>query len=301
MTSAKGAAMPASLRPDIAFEAGATLGEGPVWDEEQQRLLWVDILPGLVHRFDPATGSDDLFHVGKPVGSASLRRGGGLVLAVEDGFALLDPGWQRLDQVAVIEHPGPPARFNEGKCDPAGRFLAGTMAYDQTAGAGSVYRLDRGLAVTKLLDGVTISNGLAWSADGTTMYYIDSPTQGVDAFHYDLETGRLANRRRVVDIPAAAGLPDGMTIDADGCLWVALYGGSAVHRYAPDGHLDATVCFPVTNITCPVFGARGFDQLYVTSARDGLDERQLAAQPHAGAVFAVDVDARGLPGLRFAG
>jgi len=293
--------MAASLRPDVAFDAGATLGEGPVWDEEQQRLLWVDILPGLVHRFDPVTGSDVVFGVGKPVGSASLRRGGGLVLAVEDGFALLDPGWQRLDQVAVIEHPGPPARFNEGKCDPAGRFLAGTMAYDQTAGAGSVYRLDPGLAVTKLLDGVTISNGLAWSADGATMYYIDTPTQGVDAFHYDIETGRLANRRRVVDIPAAAGMPDGMTIDADGCLWVALYGGSAVHRYAPDGRLDATVSFPATNITCPVFGAREFDRLYVTSARDGLDERQLAAQPHAGAVFAVDVGARGLPGLRFAG
>jgi sugar lactone lactonase YvrE len=293
--------MPASLRPDIAFDAGATLGEGPVWDEERQRLLWLDILPGLVHRFDPATGSDDIFGVGKPVGSASLRRGGGLVLAVEDGFALLDPAWQRLDQVAVIEHPGPPARFNEGKCDPAGRFLAGTMRYDQTAGAGSVYRLDPGLTVTKLLDGVTISNGLAWTADGTTMYYIDSPTQGVDAFRYDIDTGRLANRRRVVDIPAAAGLPDGMTIDADGCLWVALYGGSAVHRYAPEGHLDATVHFPATNTTCPVFGAREFDQLYVTSARDGLDERQLAAQPHAGAVFAVDVGARGLPGLRFAG
>ena len=129
--------MPASLRPDVAFDGRATLGEGPVWDAEQQRLLWVDILPGLVHRFDPATGSDHVFRAGKPVGSAGLRHGDGLVLAVEDGFALLDPQWQRLDQVAVIEHPGPPARFNEGKCDPAGRFLAGTMAYDLTPGAGS--------------------------------------------------------------------------------------------------------------------------------------------------------------------
>ena len=293
--------MPARPRPDIAIDARATLGEGPVWDEQQQRLLWVDILPGLVHRFDPATRSDDIFRVGKPVGSASLRRGGGLVLAVEDGFALLDPAWQRLDQVAVIEHPGPPARFNEGKCDPAGRFLAGTMAYDLTVGAGSVYRLDPDLAVSRLLDDVTISNGLAWTADGATLYYIDSPAQGVDAFDYDVDTGRLANRRRVVDIPPAAGLPDGMTIDADGCLWVALYGGSAVHRYAPDGRLDATLSFPATNITCPAFGGPGFDLLYVTSARDGLDERQLAAQPHAGAVFTVDVGARGLPALRFAG
>ena len=135
--------MPASLRPEIAFDVGATLGEGPAWDEQQQHLLWVDILPGLVHRFDPAVGSDDIFGVGKPAGSVSLRRGGGLVLAVADGFALLDLGWQRLDQVVVIEHPGPPARFNEGKCDPAGHFLAGTMAYDQAPEAGSVYRLDR--------------------------------------------------------------------------------------------------------------------------------------------------------------
>jgi sugar lactone lactonase YvrE len=293
--------MPASLRPDVAFDGRATLGEGPVWDAEQQRLVWLDILPGLVHRFDPATGSDDVFGVGKPTGSAGLRHCGGLVLAVEDGFALLDPGWQRLDQVAVVEHPGPPARFNEGKCDPAGRFLAGTMAYDETPGAGSVYRLDADLAVTKLFDGVTISNGLAWTPDGATMYYIDSPTQGVDAFDYDAGTGRLGNRRRVVDVPAAAGLPDGMTLDTDGCLWVALWGGSAVHRYTPDGRLDTALSFPATNITCPVFGGPGLSVLYVTSARDGLGERELAAQPHAGALFAADVGARGLPALRFAG
>ena len=293
--------MPTSVRPDVAFDGRAVLGEGPVWDAGQQRLVWLDILPGLVHRFDPATGGGDVFGVGKPVGSAGLRHGGGLVLAVEDGFALLDPGWQRLDQVVYVEHPGPRARFNEGKCDPAGRFLAGTMAYDLTPGAGSVYRLGADLAITKLFGGVTISNGLAWTADGATLYYIDSPTQSVDAFDYDTETGRLGNRRRVVDIPAAAGLPDGMTIDTDGCLWVALYGGSAVHRYTPDGRLDTVLSFPASNITCPVFGGPGLDMLYVTSARDGLDERQLAAQPHAGALFAADAGARGLPAHRFAG
>ncbi len=293
--------MPASTQPDIAFDGHATLGEGPVWDAEQQRLVWLDILPGLVHRFDPATGGGYVFGVGKPVGSAGLRHGGGLVLAVEDGFALLDPGWQRLDQVVYVEHPGPRAWFNEGKCDPAGRFLDGTMAYDLTPGAGSVYRLGADLAITKLFGGVTISNGLAWTADGATLYYIDSPTQSVDAFDYDTETGRLGNRRRVVDIPAAAGLPDGMTIDTDGCLWVALYGGSAVHRYTPDGRLDTVLSFPASNITCPVFGGPGLDMLYVTSARDGLDERQLAAQPHAGALFAAAAGARGLPAHRFAG
>jgi sugar lactone lactonase YvrE len=133
------------------------------------------------------------------------------------------------------------------------------------------------------------------------MYYIDSPSYRIDAFDYDADTGHMANRRCFIEIPAAAGMPDGMTIDADGCLWVALYGGSAVRRYTPGGRLDVTLSFPVTNITCPVFGGPEFGQLYVTSARDGLDERQLAAQPHAGAVFAVDVGVRGLPALRFDG
>lgn len=292
--------MPAK-QPEIVLDAQAALGEGPVWDEQRQQLLWLDILPGAVHRLDPATGSDDVFHVGKPVGAAGLRRGGGLVLAVEDGFALLGEDWQRLGQVAVIEHPGPRARFNDGNCDPAGRFLAGTMAYDQTPGAAFLYRLDPDLSVTRLLDGVTISNGLAWTADGATLYYIDSPAQAVDAFDYDAEAGQLSNRRRLIDIPASAGLPDGMTVDADGCLWVALYGGSAVRRYTPGGRLDLTLSFPVTNVTCPVFGGSTFDVLYVTTARDGLDGRQLAAQPHAGAVFAIDVSSSGLPGRRFDG
>jgi sugar lactone lactonase YvrE len=287
--------------PDILVDAHAALGEGPVWDDQQQRLLWVEIFPGLVLRFDLATGGDEVFRVGKPVGAVGLRREGGLVIAVEDGFALLDQGWQRLHQVAVIKHARPRARFNDGKCDPAGRFLAGTMAYDLTPGAGSLYRLDPDRSVTRLLPGVTISNGLAWTGSGATLYYIDSPTQGIDAFDYDLGTGRLANRRRLVEIPPDAGLPDGMAIDEDGCLWVALYGGSAVRRYTPAGKLDATLFFPATNITCPVFGGPGFGVLYVTSARDGLDNRQLAAQPHAGAVFAADVGSRGLPTLRFGG
>jgi|SRR5450759_1492987 sugar lactone lactonase YvrE len=138
-------------------------------------------------------------------GAVGLRVGGGLVLAVEDGFALLDPDWQRLEQVAVVERAGPRARFNDGKCDPAGRVLAGTMAYDLTSGAGFLCRLDPDRSVTMLLDAVTLSNGLAWTADGATMYYIDMPTQGVDAFDYDIEAGRMTGRRRLVDIPAGAG------------------------------------------------------------------------------------------------
>jgi sugar lactone lactonase YvrE len=287
--------------PDVLADARATLGEGPVWDDGQQRLLWVDIIPGLIHRLDPATGGDEVFRAGKPVGAVALRREGGLVVAVEDGFALLDQGWQRLDQVAVVDHAGVRARFNDGKCDPAGRFLAGTMAYDKAPGAGSLYRLDPDGSVTRLLGGVTISNGLAWAGDGATVYYIDSPAQRIDAFDYDRGTGRLANRRCLVEIPEEAGLPDGMAIDEDGCLWVALYGGSAVRRYTAAGKLDATLTFPATNITCPVFGGPGFGVLYVTSARDGLDPGQLAAQPHAGAVFAADVGARGLPASRFGG
>jgi sugar lactone lactonase YvrE len=293
--------MAEASQPDIVADVHATLAEGPVWDERRQSLLWVDILPGRIHRLNPATGGDEVFVAGKPVGSIALRRDGGLVVAIEDGFALFNEKRRRLEQVAVIDHPGPRARFNDGKCDPSGRFLAGTMAYDQSPGTGRLYRLDPDRSVKMVLGGVTISNGLAWTSDGTTMYYVDSPTHGIDAFDYDPANGTLANRRRVVSIPSAAGMPDGMAIDADGCLWVALYGGAAVHRYTPDGRLDTTISFPVTNVTCPAFGGPELAALYVTSARVGLDDNQLAEQPHAGAIFAVDVTTCGLPAHTFAG
>ncbi|SDI35134.1 Sugar lactone lactonase YvrE [Actinokineospora alba] len=277
------------MTPEIVVDAGARLGEGPVWDVRAQRLYWVDILGKSVHVHDPSGLADEVFDVGTHVGSLAVREQGGLVLAVADGFRAFDFG--STSEIAVVTHPGPPARFNDGKCDPSGSFWAGTMPYDQEPGAGIVYRLDPDHSVRPVLPGVTVSNGLDFTPDGRTLYYIDTPTGRIDAF--DVDAGVLSGRRTVVEV--SAGSPDGLTLDADGCLWVALWGGSAVHRYTPDGRLDRVVDFPVSRPTCPVFGGADLGTLYVTSASVGVDE------PHAGALFALEVGVKGLPANRFGG
>jgi sugar lactone lactonase YvrE len=270
---------PDRLTAELVLDAHARLGEGPFWDTRVDRLGWVDILAGRVHRFDPATGEDVAVDVGEHVGAAVPRAAGGLALAVASGFALLaDDG--RVTPVARVAGPG--LRMNDGKADPRGRFLAGSMAYDETPGAGALYRLDPDHRVDVLVEGVTVSNGLAWTADGATMYYIDTPTSGVDAFDYDLDNGTLANRRRVITIPESAGHPDGMTIDDDGHLWVALWEGWAVRRYAADGTLLAVVDLPVSQVTSCAFGGPDRGDLYITSATPSDGE---AEQPHAGGLF----------------
>lgn len=293
--------MPARLEVEVALEAAATLGERPVWDARAGELVWVDILASAVHRFDPASGRDVASDVGRPVGAAVPREGGGLVLAVEDGFAVTSEDGGEVELIAPVGADDPSSRFNDGACDPEGRFWAGTMAYDESPGAGALYRLDPDHRVERLLDGVTISNGIGWSPDGVTMYYIDSPTRGVDAFDYDASSGSIGGRRRVLDVPEAAGMPDGLAVDAEGGLWVVLNGGSAVHRYRPDGDLVAIVIVPTPNVTSCCFGGPTLEDLFVTSARDGLDEGQLASEPLAGAVFRCRPGVSGLPNVAFRG
>jgi sugar lactone lactonase YvrE len=185
--------------------------------------------------------------------------------------------------------------MNDGKCDPAGRFWAGTMALDERPRAGALYRLDPDHSVTKILDGVTVSNGLGWNVSHDVMYFIDSPRQGVDAFDYDRETGNVRNRRRLVDIPKEAGLPDGMAVDAEGYIWVALAFGGAVRRYSPTGELDRVVTLPVSFVTSCAFGGRDLMEMYITSGRLTLTEEQLREQPHAGGLFRYRPGVAGLP------
>ena len=191
--------------------------------------------------------------------------------------------------------------MNDGKCDPQGRLWAGSMAYDARPGAGALYRLDGDLTVHEIVQAVTISNGLAWTPDGTTMYYIDTPTGRVDAFDADPATGAITGRRPWVGIPEAAGGPDGMTIDDEGCLWVALWGGSAVHRYAPDGRLDTVVSLPCRQVTSCAFGGAGLDELYITSSSLGLSAEEIAAQPLAGQLFLLRPGVTGPAAVAFEG
>jgi sugar lactone lactonase YvrE len=286
---------------EVAVDAHAQLGEGPVWDDTLEQVVWVDISANLVHRFTPSTGIDTSLDVGQPVGAVALRSKGGLVLALRDGFGLLETDTGEVQMIAGTEANVPGNRMNDGKCDRAGRFWAGTMAFDQAPAAGALYRLDQDHSAEKMVQDVTISNGLCWSENDRSMYYIDSPTQGIDVFDFDAASGELSNRRRVVDIPESAGLPDGMTIDEQGFLWVALYGGGAVRRYSPAGELDRTVELPATQITCCTFGGPDFGDLYITSAAQEMSEEALAAQPHAGALFVCRPGPAGMPANRYAG
>ena len=224
------------LNAELMVDARAMIGEGPVWDHGGRRLFWVDIPNGIIHRLDPATGASETKFTGQPVGSVAVRRDGGLVAALRDGFGILSAGDQGVSEVIEVEKELTGNRMNDGKCDCRGRFWAGTMATDHTPQAGTLYRLERsgtGYAVSAAVAGITVANGIDWSPDNRLMYYIDSPTQRVDVFDFDAERGTLSNRRPFVEIAAAEGLPDGMTIDAEGYLWVALFRGGKVRRYSP--------------------------------------------------------------------
>jgi sugar lactone lactonase YvrE len=282
-----------SAEVELVLDARAELGEGPVWDEAGQQLVWVDIMAGRVHLFRPQTGACRSLDVGRPVGAVALSTRGGLVLAVPEGFIRLDLDTGALAPLAALPAPSPDIRMNDGTCDRAGRFWAGTLAKDERAGAGALYRLDPAGTVTVVLEGVTISNGLDWSLDERRMYYIDSGTRRIDVFDWDLKKGQLSNRRPFVPFPVQAGIPDGLTLDADGGVWVALWGGGALHRYRPDGHLDRVVLLPVTHPTSCAFGGPDLRDLFVTSASVALGPDERARQPGAGGVFRVRPGVRG--------
>ncbi|HEV3139391.1 MAG TPA: SMP-30/gluconolactonase/LRE family protein [Vicinamibacterales bacterium] len=288
----------------VALDARAELLEGPVWDPAAACLYFVDILAGRVHRFDPATNVCRAYEIGASVvsvGAVALTDSDDLVLAVRDGFARLNPATGAVSHIAGVEADRPNQRMNDGKCDPAGRFWAGTMALDETPGAGSVYRLDRGGCVQTMLGGVTISNGLDWSADARAMYYIDSPTRRVDVFDFDLASGAIAHRRPFVRIPDDHGIPDGLTIDADGCVWVALWRGGAVHRYTPDASLDAIVRVPTSCPTSCAFGGPDLRDLFITTAAMELSDREREEQPTAGGLFRCRPGVAGRAPHRFRG
>ncbi|MGH3516801.1 MAG: SMP-30/gluconolactonase/LRE family protein [Haloechinothrix sp.] len=281
---------------DVAVSETAEHAEGPLWDSDAERLLWVDIMGGLVHAHTPTTGARQSWRLGRDVGCVAPLRGGGLIAAVREGFAVIDEnpacGSRTIAAPLIADES---VRMNDGACDPVGRFWAGSMAYDESAGAGALYRLDLDGTLTQVLSGVTISNGLGWSPSGRHCYYIDSGTRGVDRFSYDIDDGVLSDRERLVSIPAESGVPDGLAVDADGCVWVALWGGGQVQHFDPSGRLLHILQLPVEQVTSCAFGGSDLGDLYITTSRYGLTENQLAAQPLAGSIFVIDPDVTGLP------
>lgn len=288
------------MRPRPAIDLGDHLGEGPHWDDRAGELLWVDITQGRIHAWRPTDGPARTERLDREV-SAVVPRADTPGHVVAAGHRLLLRDGEAERTLAVVEEDLPDNRFNDCKCDPQGRLWAGTMSKTRTPGAAALYRLEPGGELKRVIEGTTISNGLAWSPTGATMFFIDSTTQRVDAFDFDAATGDVSDRRTLIEIDPADGLPDGMTVDHEGGIWVCLFGGAAIRRYTPEGHLDATIPIPTTNPTSPAFGDPGLRTLYITTARHRLTPDQLATEPLAGALLALDPGIRGLPGNRFAG
>jgi sugar lactone lactonase YvrE len=284
---------------DVAVPPGAALGEGPRWDASTGTLLWVDIVGGAVHRYDPATGADTARRLPGLVSLALPRASGGVIAGLGDDVVALD-GEHRATLVSLTSE-GAATRTNDGACDARGRLWVGTMALDEESPAGALYRVDADLTVTAAVRGATIANGLGWSPAGDVFYFIDSPTSRVDAFAFDLESGAVEDRRPLAALDVDGAVPDGLAVDAEGCIWVALHGGWGLHRYAPDGELLAELRLPVARVTSCGFGGADLCDLYVTTRRDGLGAADLAEQPLAGALLRLDVGVTGLPTYAFAG
>ncbi len=290
------------LHWEVTAAPAAELGERPVWDASSGRLIWVDINAGQLHQFDAESGDRVIASAGVPVGAAAPRAAGGYVLAAADGFWLIGADGVAGPTLRPAGMP-PNVRFNDGACDPAGRFWAGTAATDGQPGAGSLYRLDPDGSVTEVLPGVTESNGLGWNPAATVFYYTDSgePQSRVRAFGFDLATGTLGSERDLIRFAPGDGVADGLVVDAEGCLWIAMYDGGCVRRYSATGELLGIYPVPASRPTCPGFGGPDLDELFLTTAWEGLASERRSAEPLAGRLLRARPGVRGLAMAGFGG
>ena len=291
------------INAEVVHAAEAALGEGCVWSPVEDLLVWVDITGQAVHRFDHSSGRPvSVQRYDDTVGNAAPRAGGGLALGLGASVALTDSAGA---VEATIRLPGEPDthRANDGAVSPDGRLFQGTMSNTEPgAPVASLHRIDGDGTARRVLEGVSISNGMGWSPDGATMYYIDTLTFRVDCFDYDPDTGKIEGRRPLVTFDGSTGAPDGMCVDSEGCLWVAMFGGYQVQRFSPDGErLEAVATPGAPQTTCCCFGGPDLDTLYITTARNPIAGISTEGEPNSGALFAADVDATGQPTNLFAG
>lgn len=286
----------------MAFPRRSLLGEGALWDTSEQRLFWIDIADQKVMSHDPARRSNTEWVTGQDVGTVVLTRGGSLLVALRNGLGVLDRSTGGLRLLVDPEADKSGNRFNDGKCDPRGRLWVGTMVEDGPPGDATLYCVDETLHVVPKITGVDLSNGLVWSRDGGTFYYIDTPTRAVRAYDFDVESAVLSRERVVATFDAAMGMPDGMAIDADDGLWVCMWGGRQVVRVDPtSGRVTFRVDVAANNVSSCAFGGEQLDTLYITTARVGQSSAELDADPDAGCLFAVQLPFRGVAAQRFQG
>ncbi|NQU80240.1 MAG: SMP-30/gluconolactonase/LRE family protein [Bacteroidetes bacterium] len=290
------------MNAELILDAKASLGEGAIWDQKEKILYWVDIEEGILHKFNPVSVEDVQFNLNKKIGTVVPSEKGGLLVALEDGIYHYNT---ITDSISFITNPSEnnsEIRFNDGKCDPAGRLWAGTMSLTGKQKAGALYCLNNNGAIEKKIDSVSISNGIVWSLDNTKMYYIDTPTGKVREYSYDNTTGNISFIRDAVIITPDLGHPDGMTIDSKGNLWIALWGGSAVGCWNPDnGKLLCKINVPVLNVTSCAFGGENLETLFITTASLGIPHDKQEKYPYRGGLFKADPGVKGIPAYFYKG
>ena len=282
------------MQTKLILDAKTWLGEGPAWDAEAQTLYWVDILNKRVY-----AGVELLAELDEFIGCLAPCQNGHLIVGKRFSFVDFDPSTKKETILVDLKSEPRTNRINDGKCDPAGRFIAGSMDINEKDPNGFLYSFD-GKQTTALLDQITISNGLAWSPNHKIFYYIDTPTRLVKAFDYDLKSGQIANSRTAIDIADTLGWPDGMTSDTDGNLWIAMWGGAQVTKWNPNtGKLLDQVAVPALHTSCPVFGGKDLNELYITSARKDMSAEDLIKYPLSGGLFKVETKVVGMPTFKF--
>jgi sugar lactone lactonase YvrE len=286
---------------DLVLDAGADLAEGPLWDAGRGALWWVDVLAGRINCLELDPLRNHVTEVGQTVSALGHRADGTLVVALQSGLAVLDPQSGSLQCRLVLDEDWPQNRFNDGKVDRHGRFWAGTMDVNGASGHGTLYRLDADWRLEPVVGDVTISNGLDWSVDDRLMFYVDTATQRIDVLDFDAESGAVSGRRPFAEVHRAEGTPDGLAVDVEGGVWVAVFYAGAVYHFDRSGRRIGEIRLPVSAVSSCTFGGPKLDELYITTARAGLRADELATQPHAGAIFRVEVDTPGQPPNCFAG
>jgi sugar lactone lactonase YvrE len=284
-----------NLKAEVAYPIRAIVGEGSYWDQDNQRLLWVDILDHKIYVFDPETKCNTGFDLGQDIGTVVMTESGLWAFADQDGIGFLNPQTGERIDGAKPEERNSHIRFNDGKCDPRGTLWAGTMAYSCETGAGKLYEFDAKGEVKQKISKATISNGLVWNDDSTKFYFIDSLSYQIHEYDYDIHTGDIKNKKIVASIDEQNGIPDGMAIDTENHLWVALFDGGKVIRINPEnGETVFEVSVPVPKVTSCAFGGVNLDELYITTACHMMSADQLEAHPHSGSLFKVKVPFKGV-------
>lgn len=284
----------------LAFKISSRLGEGAFWYDKNQTLYWVDIEGQQLHLFHPETKTNRSFPTPSRIGTVVPQTDSTAVIALEDGVYIINTNNGVLSLLTHLEKDMHVNRFNDGKCDPNGNFWVGSMHLDQSEPMGSLYKVTPKGVTTKMLDSVTISNGIVWTQNATTMYYIDTPTGNIQAFDFDKKTSTVSNERTAVKVAVSDGYPDGMAIDSEDMLWVGLWNGNAVARYNPlTGELLEKISVPAHNVTACAFGGANLDELFITTSSLDMTKQERAQYPLAGSVFVTKPGVKGVPSALF--